>query len=381
MSKKHYRDLFDRIVDEENIYQAYRKALKGDGKYHIEAMEFMFDEVYNLQELRKSLIDGTYEFSGYIRFIVYEPKERIVDAPHFKDKIVQLAINNILKEIYNKSFIYDSYACIDDKGTHKCAKRIQHLMRKAKWEYGEEITIIKGDFKKFFYSIDRDILKKILPKKIKCKRTLKLLFIIIDSADIIDLLGLPLGNTLSQICANIYLNELDNHCKRKLSLKYYVRYMDDFVIVVKDKEVAKEALCLVSDFTKELLRLKLNENKTKIFPINQGVNTIGYKIYTTHMLLRNESKKKIKRKVKAMPDLILEGKLTVEKAEQMLNSWKGHAEYANSYNFIQSLIDRFDFLYLKKKKNGKTVFKINVSKLEKEGDSNDFLQERMAFMQ
>lgn len=368
MSKKHYKDLFDRIVDEENIYQAYKKALKGDGKYNPEAMEFMFDEVYNLQELRKSLIDGTYEFSGYIRFIVYEPKERIVDAPHFKDKIVQLAINNILKEIYNKSFIYDSYACIDDKGTHKCAKRIQHLMRKAKWEYGEEATIIKGDFKKFFYSINRDILKKLLPKKIKCKRTLKLLFIIIDSADIIDLLGLPLGNTLSQICANIYLNELDNHCKRKLSLKYYVRYMDDFVIVVKDKEVAKEVLCLVSDFTKELLGLKLNENKTKIFPINQGVNTIGYKIYTTHMLLRNESKKKIKRKIKAMPRLISEGRLTIEKAEQILNSWKGHAGHGDSYNFIQSLLNRFDFLYLVKKSNGKTVLKINVDKLEKEGD-------------
>ena len=362
MSKKHYRDLFDRIVDEENIYQAYRKALKGDGKYHIEAMEFMFDEVYNLQELRKSLIDGTYEFSGYIRFTVYEPKERIVDAPHFKDKIVQLAINNVLKEIYNKSFIYDSYACIDDKGTHKCAKRIQHLMRKAKWEYGEETTVIKGDFKKFFYSIDRDILKTLLRKKIKCRRTLDLLFIIIDSADIIDPLGLPLGNTLSQICANIYLNEFDNYCKRKLSLKYYARYMDDFVIVVENREVAREILNLVTQFAEDVLKLKLNQSKTKIFPINQGVNTIGYKIYTTHMLLRNESKKKIKRKIRAMPRLILEGKMTIEKAEQILNSWKGHAEHGDSYNFIQSLLDRFDFLYLKSKGN-KTVLRIDKNKL------------------
>lgn len=362
MSKKHYKDLFDRIVDEENIYQAYKKALKGDGKYNPEAMEFMFDEVYNLQELRKSLVDGTYEFSGYIRFIVYEPKERIVDAPHFKDKIVQLAINNVLKEIYNKSFIYDSYACIDDKGTHKCAKRIQHLMRKAKWEYGEETTVIKGDFKKFFYSIDRDILKTLLRKKIKCRRTLDLLFIIIDSADIIDPLGLPLGNTLSQICANIYLNEFDNYCKRKLSLKYYARYMDDFVIVVENREVARETLSLVTQFAEDVLKLKLNQSKTKIFPINQGVNTIGYKIYTTHMLLRNESKKKIKRKIRAMPGLILEDRMTVEKAEQILNSWKGHAEHGDSYNFIQSLLDRFDFLYLKSKGN-KTVLRIDKNKL------------------
>ena len=138
---------------------------------------------------------------------------------------------------------------------------------------------------------------------------------------------------------------------------------------------------MVKEFVEEELHLKLNKDKTKIFPLAQGLNAIGYKIYSTHRLLRNDSKKKIKRKVKAMPHLILEGKLTVEKAEQILNSWKGHAEHANSYNFIQYLLNKYDFLYLVKKKN-KTVFKINVSKLEKEGDSNDFLQEqKMEYVQ
>lgn len=361
MSKNYYTNLFDKIVDKENIYKAYEKSMEGDGKYNPEAMIFALDEVYNLNQLKLSLIDGTYEFSGYIRFPVFEPKERIVDAPHFQDKIVQSAVNNVLKQIYNKSFIYDSYACIDDKGTHKCAKRIQKLMKKAKWEYGENTTIIKGDFAKFFYSIDRDILKKIIIKKIRCERTLWLLFLIIDSADIIDLLGLPLGNTLSQICANILLNEFDNYCKRKLSLKYYVRYMDDFFIFTKDKVIAKEILDSITAYAKDSLHLKLNEDKTKTFPVDQGVNAIGYKIYTTHMLLRNESKKKIKRKIKAMPELILKGKLTVKKAEQMINSWKGHAEHGDSYNFIQSLLDRFDFLYMIKK-GDKTIIKINVNK-------------------
>lgn len=376
MSTNLFNNIFDRIVDEENIYQAYKKALEGDSKYNPEAMKFMMDEVYNLDKLRQSLIDGTYEFDGYIRLIVFEPKKRIVDAPHFKDKIVQLAINNVLKKIYNKTFIYDSYACIDGKGTHKCAKRIQRFIRKAKWEYGEDAYIFKGDFKKFFYSINRDILKRLLPKKIGCKRTLGLLFKIIDSADSIDILGLPLGNTLSQICANIYLNELDNFCKRKLSLKYYTRYMDDFFIVVENKETAVEVLNLVTKFVEDHLKLKLNGNKTKIFPINQGVNAIGYKIYATHMLLRNGSKKKIKRKIRAMPRLILEGRLSIEKAEQMLNSWKGHAEHGDSYNFVQSLLKRFNFLYLVKKKNGKTAFKINVAKLKKEGGEHAVLQKR-----
>lgn len=367
MSKRLTDELFKRVIDEDNSYKAYKKCLKGDGKYNPEAMEFALDEVFNLTKLRQSIIDETYSFDGYIRFPVFEPRERIVDAPHFKDKIVQLAINNILKEVYNPAFIFDSYACIDEKGTHKCVDRISHFMRKARWLYGDNAYIIKGDVKKFFYTIDRDVLKTLLPKKIKCKKTLRLLFKIIDSADIIDILGLPLGNTLSQICANIYMNKLDQFCKRKLSLKYYIRYMDDFIIIVKSKDEANRMLDLIREFVGESLHLHLNEDKSKIFPIEQGANAIGYKIYATHRLLRNDSKKKVKRKVKAMTHLIKECKLTVEKAEQMLNSWKGHADHACSYNFIQSLIKKYDFLYLVKKKN-KTLFRIDVSKLEKEGD-------------
>lgn len=362
MSKDLQQGIFDRIVAEDNVDEAYIQTLGGKGKYNPDAMVFSLDEVYNLMVLRQSLIDETYEFDGYIEFKVFEPKKRIVNAPYYKDKIVQLAINNVLKEIYNPCFIYDSYACIDGKGTHKCVDRIQYFLRKAKWQYGKDAFIIKLDIKKFFYSIDRDVLKTLLPKKIKCQKTLRLLFKIIDSADSIDDLGLPLGNTLSQISANIYMNEVDNYCKRKLSLKYYVRYMDDIFIIVANRDTAREVLELIRIFIKENLHLDFNKDKTKIFPLNQGVNAIGYKMYPTHKLLRNDSKKKIKRKVKAMPHLIKEGRLTVEKAEQMLNSWKGHAEHANSYNFILSLIANHDFLYLVKKKN-KTVFKIDVSKL------------------
>ena len=356
-------DLFSKIINEDNIDKAYKKALKGNGKYHIEAMNFVLDEVYNLHTLKQSLIDETYQFDGYTTFTVCEPKERVINAPHFKDKIVQLAINNVLKEVYNHCFIFDSFACIDNKGTHKCVDRIQHLMRKAKWEYGESTTILKCDVKKFFYTIDRQVLKGLLPKKIQCKKTLGLLFKIIDSADTVDLLGLPLGNTISQLCANIYLNELDQFCKRKLSLKYYVRYMDDVIIFVKDKQIAHQTLYLITKFIENNLKLNLNKNKTKVFPLEQGVNAIGYKIYPTHRLLRSDSKKKIKRKIKAMPHLIHEGKLTIEKAEQMLNSWLGHAKHGNSYNFIKKLIMKYNFLYITNKKS-KKVLKINKYKLE-----------------
>lgn len=354
------KTLFDRILEMDNLESAFKQTQKGKGKYDADSMKFYSNLTYNLHELQERLRNGSYEFSDYINFKVYEPKEREINAPHFEDKLVQLAINNIIKDLIQPKFIYDSYACIEGKGTHKCVERISYFLRKASWQYGNTATIIKIDIKKFFYSINRDILKAHLPKIIKCKRTLNLIFKIIDSADMIDLVGLPLGNTLSQICANIYMNILDQYCKRVLRIKYYVRYADDIVIVVENIEKAKEVLDKIINFIETVLDLKTNINKTKIFPLEQGVNTVGFKIYKTHRLLRSDSKKKIKRRIKAMPHLINEGRLTIAKAEQMLNSWKGHSDYGCNFNFLNRLIVRNTFIYISE--NG--TLKINENRLK-----------------
>ena len=344
------------------MQEAFRKTQLGKGKYKKDAILFDRNQTYNIKKLQQSLIDETYEFDDYEEFTVYEPKERIIHAPRYKDKVVQIAINNILKEVYNPCFIYDSYACIDNKGTHKCVERISHFIRKAKWHYGEDAYIIKIDIKKFFYTIDRSILKEILSKKIKCKKTLRLVYGIIDSANSISTLGLPLGNTLSQICANVYMNELDQYAKRKLSLKYYVRFADDIFVITQNKEESQRTLSLLAGFLNNKLHLQTNENKTKIFPIRQGVNSIGFKIHATHRLLRNDSKKRVKRKLRKMKGLFFSGKMKTEKAEQMLNSWLGHANNGCNYNFTNKLTEKHDFLYL----NNKGIFKINRSLLIKE---------------
>jgi len=352
-------NLFEQIVDKDNFRKAYKKTLQNGGKYRREAMIFARDETYNLEELRQSLIKDTYELSGYIRFSIFEPKERVVDAPHYKDKIIQHALNTVLKELYMPSFIVDSYACLNGRGTHKCASRIQHFLRKAKWEYGIDAYIVKIDIKKFFYSIDRDVLKNLLHKKIKCKRTIKLLFKIIDSAGSIAPLGLPLGNTISQICANIYMDRLDQYAKRRLSLKYYVRYMDDCVAILPNKDTARTVLTLMCKFIKDVLHLQANKDKTKIFPILQGINIVGFKIYTTHRLLRDDCKKKIKRKVKAFPQLILNKRLSTRTAERILNSWKGHSSHACSYNFMLRLLRGHSFIYRQK-----DVLRVSLNSLE-----------------
>lgn len=345
MSKNRYDNLFDDVVDINNMELAYKKSMKGTNKYSADAMEFASDETYNIRELRQSLINGTYEFTAYKRFKVYEPKERIIDAPYHRDKVVQLAIDKVLKKIYQPSFIFDSYACLDNKGSHKATNRVSEFLSRANWEYGDEAYIIKLDISKFFYSVNRETLKGILRKKLKCKKTLELIDKIIDSADQIDPLGVPLGNTLSQILTNVYMNEFDQYCKRILRIKYYVRYADDVIAIVANKSEAILLLENMKYFLKTVLKLDAHPGKTQIFPLEQGVNAYGFKTYKTHRLLRNDSKKKIKRKSKKIPNLIRRGRLTKEVAELMLNSWQGHAMYGSSHNFINSLKRRNAFIY------------------------------------
>lgn len=369
MSKNHndFDDCFSKIITEDNFDYAYYRTQKTDTKYSQEALNFSADLTYNLDELRKELIERCYQPGEYNIFKIHEPKERIIAAPKYRDKIIQFAIHNVINDNFERKFIKDSYACQKGKGTHAAADRIQHFLRKAKWKWGNA-WIVKADIKSFFYSIKHHILKKMLAKKIKCQDTLQLLYKIIDNSPEQEGLpaskyeaelyyydfGLPLGNVTSQLLANLYMNELDQYCKRKLSLKHYVRYMDDMCVVVKTREKAKQIKKLMSQFVKDNLDLRMNQSKTKIFPLKQGVNMVGYKIWPTHRLLRNSSKKRIKQKLSKFKRLLIEGKISAGKVEQILNSWKGHADHACSENFYQYLESRFDYIC----RNEKGSFKV-----------------------
>lgn len=351
--------LFNKIFSYENLEEAYEKSLKGDAKFKREALIFQRNETINLVRLRNSLYNRTYEFGNYTTFKVYEPKERVINAPQYKDKIVQLALGNVLNDIFVPTFIPESYACMKGRGTHKAVKKVQNNLRKAKWKYGDNAYICKFDVHKFFYSIDRDILKRVYRKKIKDEDVLWVMDVITDSGAMIDDVGIPLGNSMSQLYANIYLDQLDQYCKRYLGYKYYVRYADDVIIVLPNKEEAQKAKELCVRFVREQLNMKESPEKTQIYPIKQGVNAYGFKIHPTHRLLRNDSKKSIKRKVKKMPKSIAEGRMTIEKANQMLASWSGHAKHASSRNFIQSILDRRSYIKLEN-----DILKINEEELK-----------------
>lgn len=327
----------EQIAAYDNLDWAFKKTQKNRGKHTSESLAFDRYRVTNLEELSNQLLDGTYTFGDYRRKIIYEPKRRVIDVPELRDKIVQHAWNNVMKHEIFPRFIHDSYACIDGKGTHKAVSRLQHFMRKASWMY-QDPWIVKMDFKKFFYSIDREFL--LIPqidRMVGCESSADIAKTIIRSAAKIDKLGIPLGNPSSHIFSNMAVNPLDQHAKRHMGLRFYLRYADDIFAIVDGKEEARRTLKELKRYAKENMHLATNA-KTKIFPMAQGLNAIGFKLHTTHALLRDRSKREIKRKARSMGPLLRSGKMSKGTAEQILNSWAGHAKFANSHGFIEKLV-------------------------------------------
>lgn len=346
--KEALMSLYERIYDTKNLEESYKRTQSGSRKYRKEAICFAMSKERKLRDLQKELKDRTYRPGSYIEFSVYEPKKRLVHAPHIRDKIVQFSVHMILQEIYRPVFIKNSYACLKEKGTHEAVHRIQHYMRLARWKY-EEPYIIKIDIRKFFYSIDREIIKRIYRKKIpETERDFfRILDMIVDSSPEGEK-GLPLGNVTSQDFANIYLNEVDQYCKRYLGLKYYVRYMDDICIIVKDKETARDVLTKIERYVEERLKLEVNE-KTHIYPLAQGINTLGFKNHTTHLEVRNSSKAAMKRRIKKIDEKVQSGRLTKKQAQQAVNAWLGHARHSNSYNLTRKIFKKYDYIQIENK--------------------------------
>ena len=346
--KEALMSLYERIYDTENMEESCKRTQSAERKYRKEAIYFAMSKERKLRDLKKELKDKTYRPGSYIEFYVYEPKKRLVHAPHIRDKIVQFSIHTVIQGIYRSVFIKDSYACLEEKGTHEAVHRIQHYMRLAQWKY-EEPYIVKIDVRKFFYSINRDILKTIYRKKIPESEQdfLRILDMIVDSSPEGEK-GLPLGNVTSQDFANIYLNEVDQFCKRYLGLKWYVRYMDDICIIVKDRETARDALAKIRTYVKDHLDLELNE-KTHIYPLAKGINTIGFRIHTTHLEVRNSSKAAMKRRIKKIDEKVQSGRLTKKQAQQAVNAWLGHARHSNSYNLAKKIFEKYDYIQIEDK--------------------------------
>ena len=259
-------------------------------------------------------------------------KKRLIKAPPFRDRVMQRCLcEQVLRERIEKHLIFDTYACREDKGTHKGLHRLEDFMKSYYRKNGREGWIIKGDIAKYFYSISHDILKaKLYPllKEFDCEW---LLDQIIDSTDDP---GIPLGNQSSQWFANFYLSCFDHFVKEVLRVKYYIRYMDDWIAIVETKSEANDILDKMKEFLWDELELKTND-KTQIFPIKNGVDFLGFQTYITESgkvirRLRRDSKEKMKKKLRKFKKLYKKGKISEESIRTSYACWKGHAAHGNT---------------------------------------------------
>lgn len=336
---KTYTNLFERIYDFENLYQAYLKARKGKQLNH-DVAKFSSRLEENLITLQNELIWQTYRTGNYYLFQVREPKVRTVAALPFRDRVIHHAIINVIEPLFERVFIYDSYACRVGRGTHAGADRAQRFLRIVKRNHGK-FFVLKADISKYFASIDHDVLMRLLEKRIRCKPTLDLLQRIIDASP---LSGLPIGNLTSQLFANIYLHELDEFCKYEVKAKYYLRYMDDFVIVHHNKAVLHDMRQRIEWFLASELKLKTN-HKTQVYPINRDrpLDFLGYKIWPTHRKLRNDSIKRFKRKMLRFQGRYYCGTIELSEVRQSIMTWLAHASKANAHDTTRRILSGIVF--------------------------------------
>lgn len=336
---KTYKNLYPQIYDFDNLHRAYIKARRNK-RYKPDVLWFSAHLEANLIDIQNRLIWKMYQPSPYKLFTIYEPKERLIAALPFVDRVVHHALCNIIEPIFERSMINDSYACRRGRGVLAGVLRTTRFMRDAQKRWGR-VFCLKGDVRKFFPSIDHNALKQIVRRRIACPDTLALIDTIIDSPG--DDVGLPIGSLTSQLWANVYLTELDRFVKEILKIKYYIRYMDDFVIFMDNPCDLSIVLAEITIYLAEFLRLTLNK-KTQIFQVGpRAVDFLGYRIWPDYRLLRKANVVRTKRKFKKQARLCREGLLDMSDILPGVASWLGHARHADTWRLRKRIFDGFVF--------------------------------------
>jgi len=336
--------LFQKINSFENLLEASRKARRGK-RYKTGTARFEKDLEKNLFKIMKVLEEKSYEPGPYRDFHISDPKKRLISAAPYQDRVIHHALINVIGPIIEKSFIYDSYACIKGRGTHQAIQRYRTFL------IGNS-HVLKCDIKKYFWNIDHEILLGQLRAKIKCNDTLWLLKKILDSHekkeeaeyfpgdDLFTPLnsrrGIPIGNLTSQFFANLYLNGFDHFVKEELKAKYYIRYCDDFVVFGNGPKWLNAVRGGMEQYL-ETLRLKLHPNKSRVYRVSDGVDFLGFRIFPDHMRVRKSVVKGYRRKLQKMVRDYQDGALSVSGVRASIQSWIGHVKHADSYRLREEI--------------------------------------------
>lgn len=344
---KVYTNLFDKIALPENLFSAWNGFRRGKTSKE-DVMLFEKDLERHIFSLARDLDRGTYRHGAYSGFFVFDPKKRNIHKATVRDRVLHHSIMSALYPLFDPLFIHASFSCPIGKGTHKGVEYLWSMLRKESKNNMRNCYALKCDIKKFFDSIDHDVLVECLKARIKDEKVMDLLSGIIESytsrqSDLFHRCGVPIGNLTSQLFANVYMNEFDQFMKRELKVRHYARYTDDFIVVSRDESYLKNLIIKIEKFLNEQLKLSLHPEKVTIRKYSQGIDFLGYVVFPDHVLLRKRTKRRISRKLDEGIARIREGSMERGKVEAMLQSYLGALSHANAYRFSQDLVNKFWF--------------------------------------
>lgn len=293
-----FRHSYHEIISVENLLEAWKEFAQGK-RSRLDVQEFERHLMPNLLLLHERLAGMTYEHSPYDAFVILDPKTRSIHKATVADRVLHRAIYRKLYPFFDRCFISDSFSCRIGKGTHRAINQFASLARKASQNHRKTVWALKCDVKKFFASIDQDILMGIVGGYVADKRIVWLFEKIVRSfSSGMEGVGLPLGNLTSQLLANVYLNVFDQFMKHRLGIEYYIRYADDFIILSHDKEYLERILPTIENFLWHELRLRLHPEKIELRTVASGVDFLGWIHFPDHRVLRTTTKRRMLRGIR-----------------------------------------------------------------------------------
>lgn len=329
--RKNYQS-YSQIISWDNLYSAYKKAAKG--RYcRQDVLTFNTKLEENLLLIKKQLEEENYHFGPYKKRVIHEPKRRVISIAPFGDRIVHHAICQIIEPFFDKGFIFDSYACRPKKGNQAAVKRLRN------WLSGYHFKWVwQGDIYHYFSSINQQILLQEISKVFNDQKIIRLLVKVVRSYvnDVNQQIGLPIGNLTSQLFANIYLNPLDQFIKRKLQQRYYIRYMDDLIILSNDKKQLKDGWFKISCFLLNELKLKIHPKKVQIVKVKNGFNFLGYRHFANYSRPKKQTFRRFFKRLKRIAN---DKNQNIKNIRIFWLSWKNYCQKAKSYCLTQRLIN------------------------------------------
>lgn len=330
---------FKEIIAPANFWQAWLRYRRGKHN-RLAVREFERNLEENLIALRQVLANETYQHGDYYTFLIRDPKERIISAPAVRDHLVHQAVYNILYPFFDRLFSPFSFSCRQGKGTQAAINTLVCYLRKASHNGWREVWILHGDIEKCFDSVDRKILCRLLKERISCPRTLWLLKEIIDSYHSLTISrGLPLGNLTSQLLINIYLDPLDKFIKERLRVKYYLRYADDFLLIVFSRQEAEDRAEQIRQFLAARLNLNFPLSHQQIVKYTQGLDVLGVRFLPFYRLMRPSTRRRITNLLGKRCVEYEEKKISLAKFNSSWQSINGLLKYGNNFYLKNRLIN------------------------------------------